>query len=195
MDFSLLMKTRSGNALLSSWMVWLMLNVCLIKPCSSQNSDELTDLFKLIREAKTVRIEGTLDSWMELNPGRAPIIEAVTDQKDIIFSIANTFSQNQWIKLTERNDPAQFSTASSIFVLVVTNSEGIETNFTVLAGYSIWHEKSQWEMTNESNGDIIGELAGLIHSNQQDWKIKDTSLEDYKKELRRLRDETKSEPK
>ena len=112
-----------------------------------------------------------------------------------IYRINNAFSQNQWIKLKEKNDPAQFATASSIFVLVVTNSEGIETSFTVLAGYSIWHEKSQWEMTDESNGDIVGELASLIHSNQQDWKIKDTSLEDYKKELRRLRDETKSEPK
>ena len=98
MDFSLLMKTRSGNALLSSWMVWLMLNVCLIEPCSSQNSDELTDLFKLIREAKTVRIEGTLDSWMELNPGRAPMIEAVTYQKDIIFSIAINPAQRKNIK-------------------------------------------------------------------------------------------------
>ena len=195
MDFSLLMEPRKGNASLSSWIVWLTLIVCLTKPCSSQNSDELTHLFKLVREAKTVRIEGTLDSWMELNPGRAPIIEAITDQKEIIFSIANTFSQNQWVKLTEENDPVQFSTASSIFVLFVTNAEGLETSFTVLAGYSIWFEKSQWEMTDESNGDIVGELAALIHSNRQDWAIKDISLEDYKKELRRLRGETKSGPK
>jgi hypothetical protein len=192
MDFSLLMEPRKGNASLSSWIVWLTLIVCLTKPCSSQNSDELTNLFKLVRDAKTVRIEGTLDSWMELNPGRAPMIEAITDQKEIIFSIANTFSQNQWVKLTEKNDPAQFSTASSIFDLLVTNAEGIETSFTVLAGYSIWFEKSQWEMTDESNRDIVGELAALIHSNQQDWIIKDISLEDYKKELRRLRGETKS---
>ena len=47
-------------------------------------------------------------------------------------------------------------------------------------------------MTDESNRDIVGELAALIHSNQQDWIIKDISLEDYKKELRRLRGETKS---
>lgn len=186
------MEPRKGNASLSSWIVWLTLIVCLTKPCSSQNSDELTNLFKLVRDAKTVRIEGTLDSWMELNPGRAPMIEAITDQKEIIFSIANTFSQNQWVKLTEKNDPAQFSTASSIFDLLVTNAEGIETSFTVLAGYSIWFEKSQWEMTDESNRDIVGELAALIHSNQQDWIIKDISLEDYKKELRRLRGETKS---
>lgn len=195
MDFSLLMEPRKGNDSLSSWIVWLTLIVCLTKPCSSQNPDELTHLFKLVREAKTVRIDGTLDSWMELNPGRAPIIEAITDQKEIIFSIANTFSQNQWVKLTEESDPAQFSTASSIFDLSVTNAEGIETSFTVLAGYSIWFEKSQWEMTDESNGDIVGELAALIHSNRQNWTIKDTSLEDYKKELRRLRGETKSGPK
>lgn len=195
MEFSLLMEPRKGNASLSSWIVWLTLIVCLTTPCSSQNSDELTDIFKLVREAKTVRIEGTLDSWMELNPGRAPIIEAITDQKDIILSIANTFSQNQWVKLTEKNDPAQFSTASSIFDLSVTNTEGIETSFTVLASYSIWFEKSQWEMTDESNGDIVGELAALIHSNRQNWTIKDTSLEDYKKELRRLRGETKNGPK
>jgi hypothetical protein len=174
-------------------LVWLVLNLCLTTTCLSHNSDELAKLFRLFQDAKNIKIEGTLDSWMDLNPGRAPIIEATTHQKDIILSIANVFSRNQWIELMEKNAPSQFSTASSIFVVVLTNPDGIETSFTVLAGYAIWYDKKEWEMTDGSSGDIVGELANLIHENKQQWKIKDASLEDYKKELRRLRGETQNE--